>query len=242
MKRSRLATTRIVTDALVVRVVAYGEADAIVTYFTEQLGKVAALGRGARNSKRRLAGALEPMHTHRITIDERPGAELATLVESEVVRPRLRLASNLDGLEAAGQALRWIRAGSPSRTREPEVWDELSGLLNCLDEAGEGEPVRRHLAETGLRLLAAFGYGLDFDACVRCAKRREAERAGYVGASFGGVVCRACGGASRKLDGAMLARLSGAAAGREGCLLPEDAMVALELVEEALAAHAGVET
>ena len=46
----------------------------IVTLFTEELGKIAALARGARKSSRRFAGALEPMHTLRVTLDERPGA------------------------------------------------------------------------------------------------------------------------------------------------------------------------
>ena len=54
----------------------YGEADAVITLFTEQLGKVAAMARGARKSKRRFAAALEPMHTVQVTLDERPGAEL----------------------------------------------------------------------------------------------------------------------------------------------------------------------
>lgn len=241
LRRSRLTTSRTVTSALVVRVVPYGEADAIVTYLTEDLGKVAALGRGARGSKRRLAGALESMHTHRITLDERPGAELATLVESQIERPRLRLASCLDRLDAAGRALRWARSGSAPRTREPYVWSELLDLLDRLDDEREVSPPLMHLAGTGLRLLALFGYGLDFEACVRCGKRRDAERAGYIAASAGGVVCRACGGASRRLEGATLSRLSRAATEGE-ILLPEDATIALALVEEALAAHAGVET
>lgn len=224
---------------MVLRVVSYGEADAVVTYFTEELGKVAALGRGARASKRRLAGALESMHTQRITFDERPGAELAVLVESQIIRPRLRIASSLSCLEAAGQALRWIRAGSPPRIKEPSIWEELRCLLDSLDDAAPASSPASQLARAGLRLLSAFGYGLDFDACVRCGKRREAERAGYVAASLGGVVCRACGGAASRLDGRALDRLSLAAAGKV-VLAAEDAVIALGLVEEALAAHADV--
>lgn len=235
---TRLPATRTVTDALVLRVVPYGEADAIVTYFTEELGKVAAIGRGARGSRKRLVGALEPMHTHRITVDERQHAELATLVESQLVLPRFRLIESLDGMEAAGQAMRWVRAGSPSRTREPVVWNELTSLLDRLD-ALEAEPWAL-LAGTGLRLLLAFGYGLDFDACVRCGRARPSEQSAYVTASAGGVVCRACGGARQKLDGALLGRLARALQG-EGELSAEDARIALPLVEEALTAHAGVE-
>lgn len=236
---TRLPATRTVTDALVLRVIPYGEADAIVTYLTEELGKIAALGRGARHSKRRLAGALEPMHTHRITVDEKPNAELATLVESHVLVPRFRLIASLDGMEAAGQAMRWIRSGSPWRTKEPAVWEELVSLLDRLD-AEEPAPWAA-LAGTGLRLLLAFGYGLDFDACVRCGRARPIEQSAYVAPAAGGVVCRACGGARHKLDGARLGRLSNASRG-EGTLTAEDARIALPLIEEALASHADVES
>lgn len=234
---TRLPATRTVTDALVLRVVAYGEADAIVTYITAELGKIAALGRGARGSKRRLVGALEPMHTHRITFDEKPNAELATLVESHIVHPRFRLIDSLDAMEAAGQAMRWVRSGSPWRTQEPLVWDELNLLLDRLD-ASAAEPWGA-LAETGLRLLLAFGYGLDFDACVRCGQMRPPTQSAYVAPAAGGVVCRACGGARHRLDAATLGRLARASR-REGTLTAEDARIALPLVEEALAAHADV--
>ena len=65
------------------RVVPYGEADAVLTLFTERLGRVAALARGARKSGKRLAGVLDPMHTLKVALDERPGAELLGVHESD---------------------------------------------------------------------------------------------------------------------------------------------------------------
>jgi recombinational DNA repair protein (RecF pathway) len=41
---------------------------------------VSALARGARKSHKRFAGALDAMHGVRVTLDERPGSELATSV------------------------------------------------------------------------------------------------------------------------------------------------------------------
>ena len=50
--------TPLVTQALVLRVTDYGEADRIVTLLTERYGKVSALARGARSSRRRFGAAL----------------------------------------------------------------------------------------------------------------------------------------------------------------------------------------
>ena len=50
----------IVTSAIVLRRVAYGEADLVVTLLGLDTGRVSALARAARKSSRRFAGGLEP--------------------------------------------------------------------------------------------------------------------------------------------------------------------------------------
>lgn len=231
---------RTTTDALVVRAVPYGEADVVATLFTEALGRVSALARGARRSAKRFGGALDPMHTVRVTVEERAGTELATMREASVVRARVVLMGDLARLEAAGCALRWVRSGSPPRLREPEVWHEIVDLLDRLDDRADALGPERHLGATGLRLLGAFGWGLELGACVRCGRPCDPARPAYVDAAAGGLVCRACGGASILLDAGVRTRLAQAAAGADDRLLPEDAALARRLVEAALAAHAGV--
>jgi DNA repair protein RecO (recombination protein O) len=227
----------------VLRVVHYAEADVILTLFTRAIGKVAAMARGARKSRRRFAGVLEPMHTLSVELDERPGADLLGLREARIVRPRLHLASDLDRIGAAGQALRWARDGSPARTAEPAVFDEIVALLDRLDEPDAGADPQALLAATGLRLLRDFGYGLTLSECVRCGKRCDPKRGAWVDASAGGLVCLACGGGApthHLIDAACRSRLAAAADGRDAALEPEDTLVARALVDEALGAHAGV--
>jgi DNA repair protein RecO (recombination protein O) len=92
-----------------------------------------------------------------------------------------------------------------------------------------------------LRILATLGWGLDFERCVRCSKDCPAGQPALVDPTRGGLVCRACGGARQRLSAAERVRL--AAAARDGDpapLEPEDAKVALELVEHVLRAHAGI--
>jgi len=224
--------------------VPYGEADAVVTLFTEELGKVSAMARGARKSTRRFAAALEPLHALVVALDERPGAELYGLREASVTRPRANLLRDLDRMSAAGQALRWVRAGSPPRTPEPEVWSELESLLERLDDPADPLPPKTHLAASGLRLLRYLGYGLELDACVRCGRRCDPARSAYVDAALGGLICQADGGGQSPshhlIDAATRQRLSAAARGRDAALLPDDTATALRLVDEALEAHAGV--
>ncbi len=229
------------TRALLLRRVSYGESDLVVTLFTEALGRVSALARGARRSQKRFGGSLEPMHTLILRMDERAGAELLALREASLETPRHHLVRDLDRMQAAGRALGWIRRAAPPRTPEPEAWRVIIELLDRLDDESDARTPKLHLAELGLRLLAALGWGLDLQRCVRCGRACESGRAAMIDATRGGLVCRACGGARVQLDGAVRARLASAAAGKIPGLSAEDANVALGLVEAALRAHMDIE-
>ncbi|MCA9598955.1 MAG: DNA repair protein RecO [Myxococcales bacterium] len=229
------------TRALVLKRVAYGESDLVVTLLTEELGRVSALARGARASQKRFGGSLEPMHTLRVRLDDRPRAELSVLRESSIDVPRTRLAIDLDKMQAAGRALGWVRRAAPPRTPEPEAWEVLSEFLDRLDDANDTRSAGVHLTELGLRLLSAVGWGLDLERCVSCGKPCMEGKAAMVDEGRGGLVCRACGGARRRLPGAVRTRLLAATRGEAGAVTEADVPIALDLVERALKTHMGFE-
>ena len=237
---ARARVERINSDALLVRRVSTGESDLIVTLVTEQRGLVSAAARSARRSWKRFAG-IEPMHLLRVSLEERAGVEAMTLADATLLRARSRLTSDLSKLEAAGQALRWVRRASPPLTPEPGVWDEVNALLDRLDDDSAGAEVSAegHLAAMGLRMLGAMGWGLDLDRCVRCGRECAETAAACIDPAAGGLICRACGGARLILKADRRVRMAAAMAGDDEALSGEDARQALELVEAALAAHSG---
>ncbi|NLE85469.1 MAG: DNA repair protein RecO [Myxococcales bacterium] len=223
--------------ALLLGRVAYGESDLVVTLLTEPLGRVSALARGARRSSKRFAGALEPMHTLRVSLDERPRADLAVLREAALDRPRSKLVADLESLQAAGKALSWLRRATPPRTPEPEAWDAALRFLDLLDR----DPGRQQerLVTFGMQLLEAFGWGLDLGRCVRCGKVCPPEQTALVNPERGGLVCRSCGGGPLRLESGLRHALLLAAQGHEDTIPGADLPRALELVERALSAHMG---
>jgi DNA repair protein RecO (recombination protein O) len=226
------------SHALVVRTVEVGESDVIATLVTEEAGKVSAIVRGARKGSRRVGGALEPVHTIAVLLDDK-GAELTTLKEARIVRMRTNVVGDLDALEAAGTALRWARHLFPPRTPEPAGWAVLIALLDGLD-ARTGSP-RQELARAGLAMLAAVGYALELEACAICGRPCPEGRSACVDPARGGLVCRACGGAtSVLLPEARDAALS-LAVGRSTGVSDASAEAVLGLVDRAMAAHAGFE-
>lgn len=179
------------------------------------------------------------MHTLDVTLRERTGASLLSVPSASIAVPRTRLLTSLRGLEAAGLALRWIRQAVPARTPEPVVWGVLERLLDDLDRVTPPSSPDVLLVVAGLQLLRALGYALDLDQCVSCGRRCPGERAAYVDAARGGVVCRRCGGTGVVIAGPLRARLKQAAQGVPA-LETNDLALALELVEMGLLAHANV--
>ncbi len=229
---------RTITQALLLRRVDYRDSDLLLTLFTEQLGNVTCLARAARRSRKRFAGSLEAMHTLHVELQEQR-SERFELKEAHIAAARLQLTNKLEALEVAGRALGWVRKAAPERVREPQVWLSIIDLLDRLDQA----PATANsvlLASSGLQLLSAFGWGLDFDQCVRCGRACPAGKAAAIDAKRGGLVCSACGGATLRVDGDTRRRLAYAAAGQSEALLPQDASLALKLTDEALSAHADI--
>ena len=232
--------TLIESDALLVRTVEVRESDVIATFVTERAGRMAAVVHGARKGSRRLGGALEPMHTIAVRIDDKGGGPLDSQKRRIIgMKLRPRLVENLDALDAAGVALRWARHLFPPRTVEPEGWRLLLQLLDALDVGGAAP--RQELARAGLSMLAAVGYALDLERCVVCARPCPEGKAACVDAARGGLVCLSCGGArnvlSAEIRDAARCLLSGAPAD-----VPDRSAVAvLGLVDVAMAAHADFE-
>ncbi len=233
------------TQALVLKRTAYGESDWIVALFTQDIGRISALARAARNSRRRFGGSLEPLHTLRVELDEVASSDILRLRSAELQTPRVGLLQSLPAMEAAGKLLGWIRRAAPERTAEPELWD-LSN--RCLDElaaqADKPEGARRSaqltLANHALHLLALCGWQLELQRCVQSGAPCPPGKAAMIDPAQGGLISRARGGASLVLSGEQRMRLDLAQRGDYCALLSGDEEVALRLVQSCLEAHAGL--
>lgn len=235
-RQSPLVKKVLRTEALLVRRIPVGEADLIVTLFTEAKGIVSAVARSARRQSKRLS-ALEPIHLLRITLDEREQKDLSVLSEAALAHARVHLTSSLAHMEAAGRALRWIRAVAPPGTREPGLFHTVNELLDALDEPKREKAPEVLLGAAGMQMLSDMGFGLVLERCVRCGKPCPREAPACLDPMLGGLVCRACGGARLVIRPHLRARLESASAGDDEALRPEDARIVLDLIEAVIDAH-----
>ena len=175
-------------EALVLRAIAYGEADTVVHLLVRGRGRISAFARGARSSRKRFGGALEPFQRVEAFVAEREGQELWALREARVVEGHARLREDLHRIAHAGYAAELIhdltRAGQPA-----------DGLFALLDEfltrleAGAATSARLRALE--LLALEAAGFAPELAACARCGSEVPPGRAGF-DPDAGGVICARC--------------------------------------------------
>ncbi|MGF1464978.1 MAG: DNA repair protein RecO [Sandaracinaceae bacterium] len=194
----------IFTPAVVLRRVAYGEADQVLTLLTEAYGRVGVLARGARKSTRRFAGALEPFCVLDVEVALGRG-ELGRLAQARLVRAFPALLADLDRMTTAGACLELVRELLPPREPDPSWLPTVVDLLEALDAGAPPEELR--IAFT-LRFLALTGFAPGLERCGRCDRPAPPGRAALFDPVLGALVCRACGGAPWKLSGSLRARMT----------------------------------
>ncbi len=178
---------RFACDCVVLSCVDYGEADRVVTLFSRDHGKLSAFAAGARKSKRRFAGALEPFTAIRAQLVERRG-DTFRLDGADIQRSYLHVRQALPLIARALYALELCRELVREREAHPQLFDLLVAYLESL-EAKEAGPTS--LLAFELSALAHAGFMPRFCPCSLCGGDLGEET--RFDPEHGGAVCAACG-------------------------------------------------
>ncbi len=179
----------LVTSAILLRSVAYGESDRVVTLLGRDTGRLSAMARGARKSTRRFGGGLGLGARGEATLREPPHADLLSLESFEVLDGRAGLGLDLGRTAHAGYATELCDRLCPVRQPEPEVFDWLDRFLSLLETRGTSAE-RARAFELGL--FVRLGLGPSLAACVACRRQDLGEEVVRFDPERGGVVCGAC--------------------------------------------------
>ena len=179
---------RLRCQALVLSTLDYGDADRIVTLLTDRLGRIAAFAAGARKSKRRFAGVLEPFTLLEVQLVERRG-DTFRLDAAHVLDGFGELRTRLDRIARASYAAELVRELCRDREPHGDLFALLKAFFNALarEEAG---PLA--LMRFELDALAAAGLMPRLDCCARCGTPGPSGLPLF-DSDHGGLLCRPCG-------------------------------------------------
>jgi len=176
------------TQALVLQVRAHGESDRIVHLLTAEWGRVAAIAKGARRSRKRFPGTLDLFNHLFVALERRRPQHM----------PQLESARLLDAFralreDAARFALACYLAELLHRLAPEAAAAELFEVAAAAFAAVAAQPPDARLRILlELRLLDALGLRPELRCCVRCGREvgGGAPTAFHIGE--GGPLCARC--------------------------------------------------
>ncbi len=175
------------TQALVLDGIAYGEADRIVTFFTEGEGLKGGYVRGARRSHRRFGGLLDPLTRVRLHYVTRSRSHLLDIRGCDLLDGHRGLKGSLEAMTLASLVVELVRHLTPEGERNDGIFHFLCDLCAHLSAVPYRSSVRLPVLLATLTLL---GFGPHLSACIRCG--REEGEAFRFSAKMGGILCRRC--------------------------------------------------
>ncbi|MBQ1528566.1 DNA repair protein RecO [Candidatus Saccharibacteria bacterium] len=119
------------TKAIVLRRTNYGEADRILNFLTEQ-GVIAAIAKGVRKEKSKLAGAVELFTVSDITLHKGLNNKLCVLTSAKMLEHYDQIVYKLPELELASMVMKQIGKYAETSTG-PEYFDLLKQVLSALN-------------------------------------------------------------------------------------------------------------
>lgn len=176
--------------AYLLRSVDFGDADRVLTFYTDERGKVAAIAKGVRRASKRFQASVPAFAELEVELKKTSG-DLSRLNEAKVVLAHEKALTSLAQMEAFGRLLRLV----DRVCREEDIDSRIFTVLRAAGAISElPAPTDDAWLALDVRLLALVGMMPALDACARCGKKPALDRAAYFDSHAGGIVCRACGG------------------------------------------------
>jgi DNA repair protein RecO (recombination protein O) len=176
------------TQGIVLKHMPLGEADRIVTLYTPDRGKLRAVVKGARRTKSRKGGFLQPLSHVRASIAV--GRSLDQVVEAETVTSYRILREDLGRMSMGLYLAELVDGFSADGAVNPAEFHLLVSALNALETTDSSAQLTAYF-ET--RLLGVTGFGPELQRCVSCGADLDA-RDHVFSCADGGLVGPECRG------------------------------------------------
>ncbi len=155
------------TNAIVIRSLNYGESDKIVTFFTNDFGKLKGIAKGARRSRKRFQNALGLFSHLRLLFFDKEGMGLVRAEGCDILHSFPKIREDLKKIIYGNYYLELVNEMAGEREGNPEAFELLLSSLSNLEETNLQEEQLRIFE---IRMLSLFGYRPNMRRCNICKK------------------------------------------------------------------------
>lgn len=178
-------------EAIILNSFDYGESDRIIAFYTLEHGKIKGIAKGARRSKKRFVGNLEPGSLINLIFFHSDKSELVRVEDVGLVEGFNNLRADIDMLSQGFYLLELTSEMTREGVAMPAIFELLADILKMLNDGYDPGLLARFFE---IRLLSVVGYLPHLSGCVVCKKNGEAGPIKKFSSEKGGVVCSRCSG------------------------------------------------
>lgn len=162
--------SRFTTDAIILHSIDFGESDKIICALTRDKGIINAIAKGAKRSKIRFPGTLEPFCEVTMDVFLKKEGDLHRLESAQLCDAHLGVRESLDLLAHSTVLLELIKEHLGQLDPSPATYEHLQKALHAM------EPDRQWFSVWSislLNILSSLGYGIDLKNPEKAGVRRS---------------------------------------------------------------------
>lgn len=176
------------SEAIVLFSMDYGESDVILTLFTARFGKIKGIAKGARRSRRRFVGSLEPPSHISMNFFANGKSDMVRVDDAKLLDAFDPLKADIETVSYGSYFLELVSEMTGEGHAGAETYSTLLGFLKLLDAEKCHDLVARAFE---IRFLDGIGLLPHLSGCVICRETPEGAR-NFFSSAKGGMVCSAC--------------------------------------------------
>lgn len=177
------------TEAIVLESTDHGESDMIVTFFSQDSGRISAIAKGARKSKKRFVNKLELFSFLHITYQQKANNSLAFLSEADLHTSFLQIRQNLELYTVASVIREFLMIAVKEGEPDTSIFRLSLWALHNLDQR---QPPKTVLVMFLIRFFDHIGYRPNLQSCANCHNKVSLPNHYSFDTITGGIVCSAC--------------------------------------------------
>jgi DNA repair protein RecO (recombination protein O) len=177
------------TGGFVLRFIDYGESDRIVTFYTNEFGKVKGIAKGARRSKKRFANAIELFSCSTIIFSKKPRQELVLIENCDVINHYPDIRADLEKTLTASYLIELMDQFTVEGKGNLQLFLLLKDFLELINNGDYSEEIIRFFE---IRLLKLTGYEPVLERCIVCNMPIDKTENPFFNPKNGGIQCVKC--------------------------------------------------
>ena len=184
------------TEGVVLKSMRFRETSKIVTFYTRRYGELAAVAKGARETKSKFGAALEPMTAVNLVLYKKEQRDLQLVSQCDIRKQHKKIQSEMERMGVGLSIVELLNQLTQNEEENPALFSLLDETLDALESAPGNIVNFRHGFE--LRFCGVCGFAPVFDHCVSCEKSLDPDKAGIMTVfqlDKGGMLCESCAGA-----------------------------------------------